>query len=129
MAEECRGMSSQHWLVTGGLGFIGSAFVRLALRERPELRVTVLDAMTYAGNPANLAEIEVDPRYRFVKGNICDRAAVEDAIGTGVDARSTFAVRRVQGRRRSASARLPHDLRRTGHDHARFEYLWALSIS
>jgi dTDP-glucose 4,6-dehydratase len=91
MAEECRGMSSQHWLVTGGLGFIGSAFVRLALRERPELRVTVLDAMTYAGNPANLAEIEVDPRYRFVKGNICDRAAVEDAIGTGVDAIVNFA--------------------------------------
>ena len=42
------------WLVTGGLGFIGSHFVRLALRERPQLEIVNLDAMTYAGNPANL---------------------------------------------------------------------------
>jgi dTDP-glucose 4,6-dehydratase len=84
-------MSSAHWLVTGGLGFIGSAFVRLTLRERPEVRITVLDAITYAGNPANLAAVERDPRYRFVRGNICDRAAVESALGDGVDAIVNFA--------------------------------------
>ncbi len=84
-------MTSQHWLVTGGLGFIGSAFVRQALRERPDLRITVLDALTYAGNPANLATLEGDPRYRFVKGNICDRHAVETAIGPGSDAIVNFA--------------------------------------
>jgi dTDP-glucose 4,6-dehydratase len=84
-------MSSSHWLVTGGLGFIGSAFVRLTLRDRPDVRVTVLDAITYAGNPANLAAVADDPRYRFVQGNICDRAAVEGAIGDGVDAIVNFA--------------------------------------
>ncbi len=90
-AEECRRMSSPHWLVTGGLGFIGSAFVRLTLRDRPDVRVTVLDALTYAGNPANLAAVADDPRYRFVKGNICDRTAVDAAIGEGVDAIVNFA--------------------------------------
>jgi dTDP-glucose 4,6-dehydratase len=73
------------------LGFIGSAFVRLTLRDRPDVRVTVLDAITYAGNPANLAAVADDPRYRFVQGNICDRAAVEGAIGDGVDAIVNFA--------------------------------------
>lgn len=84
-------MSSVHWLVTGGLGFIGSAFVRSALRDRPDVAVTVLDAITYAGNPTNLATIENDPRYRFVKGDICDRAAVDAAIGSHVDAIVNFA--------------------------------------
>jgi dTDP-glucose 4,6-dehydratase len=84
-------MASAHWLVTGGLGFIGSAFVRLALAERPDLDVTVLDALTYAGNPANLASVADDPRYTFVHGNICDRAAVERAIGPHVDAIVNFA--------------------------------------
>jgi dTDP-glucose 4,6-dehydratase len=84
-------MSSPHWLVTGGLGFIGSAFVRLALRDRPGLRITVLDAITYAGNPANLAAVQDDPRYRFVRGNICDPAAVSEAVGPHVDAIVNFA--------------------------------------
>jgi dTDP-glucose 4,6-dehydratase len=77
-------------LVTGGLGFIGSAFVRRAIAER-DWRVTVLDAMTYAANPANVAGIASDPRYRFVAGNICDPAAVRVAIGDGVDAIVNFA--------------------------------------
>jgi dTDP-glucose 4,6-dehydratase len=84
-------MDSQHWLVTGGLGFIGSAFVRQALRELPALRITVLDALTYAGNPANVGDVAYDPRYRFVLGNICDRAAVETAIAPQVDAIVNFA--------------------------------------
>jgi dTDP-glucose 4,6-dehydratase len=79
------------WLVTGGLGFIGSNFVRIALRERPDLEVVNLDAMTYAGNPANLADLAGEARYGFVHGNICDPAAVDQAIGQGVDAIVNFA--------------------------------------
>jgi len=66
-------------------------FVRLVLAERPDVRIVNLDALTYAGNPANLAAIEHDPRYRFVHGNICDAEAVEAAIGSGVDAIVNFA--------------------------------------
>jgi dTDP-glucose 4,6-dehydratase len=79
------------WLVTGGLGFIGSNFIRLALRERPDLAIVNLDAMTYAGNPANLRDVEGDSRYVFVHGDICDPAAVRAAIGNGVDAILNFA--------------------------------------
>ncbi len=64
-------------LVTGGCGFIGSNFVRLALRRLPDCRVINLDKLTYAGNPLSLADIEHDPRYRFVKGDICDAKLVE----------------------------------------------------
>lgn len=84
-------MASQRWLVTGGLGFIGSAFVRLVLRERADVVVTVLDALTYAGNPANLAEVAHDARYSFVKGDIADAERIDEAIGDGVDAIVNFA--------------------------------------
>jgi dTDP-glucose 4,6-dehydratase len=77
-------------LVTGGLGFIGSAFVRRALAVRG-WRVTVLDALTYAGNPANVAPVADNPGYRFVHGDICDPQAVREAIGDGVDAIVNFA--------------------------------------
>jgi len=79
------------WLVTGGLGFIGSNFIRLALREREDLEIVNLDAMTYAGNPANVREVENDRRYQFVKGDIADPEAVHEAIGDGVDAVVNFA--------------------------------------
>lgn len=62
-------------LVTGGAGFIGSNFVRWLLANRDD-EVTVFDALTYAGNLANLADVADDPRYRFVHGDICDRDAV-----------------------------------------------------
>jgi dTDP-glucose 4,6-dehydratase len=75
-----------HILVTGGSGFIGSHLVRLLLRERPGMRVTNLDALTYAGNARNLVDVESDARYRFVHGNICETGVVDDAIGDGVDA-------------------------------------------
>lgn len=78
-------------LVTGGLGFIGSNFIHVVLRERQGWSVVNLDAMTYAGNPANCADIESDPRYRFVRGDICDAAAVEGALADGVDAIVNFA--------------------------------------
>ncbi len=67
-------------LVTGGAGFIGSAFVRLLLGLPDPPQVIVLDALTYAGNLANLAEVADHPRYRFMHGNICDPAAVEAAV-------------------------------------------------
>lgn len=79
------------WVVTGGLGFIGSHFIRIALRERPGLEVVNLDAMTYAANPANLRDVEADSRYRLIEGDICDPAAVRRAVGDGVDAIVNFA--------------------------------------
>jgi dTDP-glucose 4,6-dehydratase len=82
---------AQRWIVTGGLGFIGSAFVRLMLRERSDVAITVLDAMTYAANPANVAEVAHDPRYSFVKGDIADAERVDAAIAEGADAIVNFA--------------------------------------
>jgi dTDP-glucose 4,6-dehydratase len=62
--------------VTGGAGFIGSAFIRQMLAARPDAQILNLDALTYAGNLENLASVAGDSRYRFVKGNICDADAV-----------------------------------------------------
>ncbi len=62
-------------LVTGGAGFIGSAFVRMAIAET-DWRVVNFDKLTYAGNLENLAPVEANPRYRFVRADICDEAAV-----------------------------------------------------
>lgn len=64
-------------LVTGGAGFIGSNFVRYYLKEYPGERIVVLDALTYAGNLANLESVKDRPELRFVRGNICDTALVE----------------------------------------------------
>ena len=62
-------------LVTGGAGFIGSNFVLDWLRQSDE-PVVNLDALTYAGNPENLASLQGDPRHIFVQGDICDRLLV-----------------------------------------------------
>ena len=59
-------------LITGGCGFIGANFVRFVLRKYPDYKVVNLDKLTYAGNPANLRDLEGDARYRFVHGDICD---------------------------------------------------------
>ena len=75
--------------VTGGAGFIGSNYVRHVLATSDD-EVTVYDALTYAGNLANLSDLEDDRRYRFVKGDITDRAAVEEAMA-GHDAVVHFA--------------------------------------
>ncbi|HEX7589436.1 MAG TPA: GDP-mannose 4,6-dehydratase, partial [Demequinaceae bacterium] len=64
-------------LVTGGAGFIGSNFVRLTLDERPDVDVTVLDALTYAGSAASLPASD---RVRLVEGNIADAAVVDDLV-------------------------------------------------
>jgi dTDP-glucose 4,6-dehydratase len=79
------------WLVTGGAGFIGSNFVRLVLRERDDVEVVNLDALTYAGNLGSLADVSDHPRYRFVRGRIEDAEAVAGAMGDGVDAVINFA--------------------------------------
>ena len=63
-------------LVTGGAGFIGSAFVRYILSESTATSVVTLDKLTYAGNLENLASVLEDRRHRFVHGDICDRATV-----------------------------------------------------
>ena len=70
----------QHVLVTGGSGFIGSNLVRFLLSQRPDYHITNLDALTYAGNPDNLADVAQHPNYRFVHGNILDRALVESLL-------------------------------------------------
>ena len=66
----------RHLLVTGGAGFIGSAFVRERLRADPEIRLSVLDKLTYAGSEENLGEARNDQRLRFVQGDISDRGAL-----------------------------------------------------
>ena len=75
--------------VTGGAGFIGSNYVRHVL-DTTDDSVTVFDALTYAGNRANLTEFDDDPRFTFVHGDICDRAAVAAAL-PGHDAVVHFA--------------------------------------
>ena len=67
-------------VVTGGAGFIGSNFIRYVLGATDDVRVTNLDALTYAGNPASLADVAEDPRYDFVRADIRDRAAVDAAV-------------------------------------------------
>jgi dTDP-glucose 4,6-dehydratase len=77
-------------LVTGGAGFIGSNFIRHVLAAHPDDTVVNLDKLTYAGNPANLADVEENPRYSFVHGDICDAKLVRDVLH-GVDAIVNFA--------------------------------------
>jgi dTDP-glucose 4,6-dehydratase len=74
-------------LITGGAGFIGSNFVHYLLEKYPDYRLVVFDKLTYAGNLDNLRDLVdtsrasgTDERYRFVQGDVCDAAAVEEAI-------------------------------------------------
>ena len=76
--------------VTGGAGFIGSAFIRLVLDETEDCFVTNFDALTYAGNLDNLQGID-EKRHRFIRGDIADRAAVDHALEDGVEAIVNFA--------------------------------------
>ena len=64
-------------LITGGAGFIGSHVVRLFVNQYPDYRIVCLDKLTYAGNLANLKDVESAPNFTFVRGDICDRAEVE----------------------------------------------------
>lgn len=64
-------------LVTGGAGFIGANFIRFVLEHRPDYQIVNIDSLTYSGNLENLTAIERDARYRFVKADVCDPAAME----------------------------------------------------
>ena len=78
-------------LVTGGAGFIGSNFIRYVLAKAAAWSIVNLDKLTYAGNLENLAGLDGDPRYRFVKGSICDSELVDELVGAGADAVVNFA--------------------------------------
>src|SRR3989344_4604475 len=67
-------------LITGGAGFMGSNFIRYILKKYPDYSVINLDKLTYAGNLENLKDIEQDPRYKFVKGDIADKKIVDELI-------------------------------------------------
>ena len=121
-------------LLTGGAGFIGSNFVRMTLEDRlPGLEgasITVLDALTYSGNPANLASVSGHPHYAFVHGDIRDIGLL-DRIMPGIDAvvhfaaeshvdrsvrdASVFVETNVVGTQRLLDAALRHDVRRFVH--------------
>jgi len=77
-------------VVTGGAGFIGSNFVRYMLATHDDVSIVNLDKLTYAGNLENLRDVEDDPRYRFVQGDICDAIVVEETL-RGADAVVNFA--------------------------------------
>ncbi|MBI4469516.1 MAG: dTDP-glucose 4,6-dehydratase [Acidobacteria bacterium] len=77
--------------LTGGAGFIGSNFVRYLLSETGVRQVINYDKLTYAGNLENLKDVEGDPRYRFVCGDICDRAALDEALPPETDLLINFA--------------------------------------
>jgi dTDP-glucose 4,6-dehydratase len=78
-------------LVTGGAGFIGSNFIRHIRQEHPDGEITNLDKLTYAGNLENLKDIQDQPGYHFVKGDIADRKLVDKLLGQGFDVIVNFA--------------------------------------
>ena len=78
------------YVVTGGAGFIGSNFVRLALASRPDLRIVTVDLLTYAGNLENLRGVPED-RHTFVRADITDLEAMRGAVPQGADALINFA--------------------------------------
>jgi dTDP-glucose 4,6-dehydratase len=78
-------------LVTGGAGFIGSNFIRYYLAQHSGAEIVNFDKLTYAGNLQNLADVDSQPNYRFVRGDICDAEAVEGALDEGTDAIVHFA--------------------------------------
>jgi dTDP-glucose 4,6-dehydratase len=67
-------------LVTGGAGFIGSNYIRYALGAHPDWEIINFDKLTYAGNLENLRDLDNDPRYSFVQGDIADPKAVDEAV-------------------------------------------------
>ena len=78
-------------LITGGAGFIGSNFIRYILQKHPRWEVTNLDKLTYAGNLDNLKDIQNEPRYQFIKGDIADRESVDQLLSHGFDVIVNFA--------------------------------------
>ncbi|RKY78715.1 dTDP-glucose 4,6-dehydratase [candidate division KSB1 bacterium] len=68
------------YLITGGAGFIGSNFIHYLLNKYSDIEIINLDKLTYAGNLDNLRDVEDDPRYQFVKGDICDATVVNPLV-------------------------------------------------
>ena len=95
-------------LVTGGCGFMGSNFVRYVVREQPGVLVTVLDKLTYAGNPSNIAGLPAD-RVRLVVGDVCDEAVV-DRLVSRADAVVHFAAETHKDNGRFSRCERPRDL-------------------
>ena len=79
-AKKISGQGMARLLVTGGAGFIGANFVHYWLAEHSRDRLVVLDALTYAGNTVNLKAVQARAEYRFVRGDICDTALVEQLL-------------------------------------------------
>ena len=71
-------MANKNVLVTGGAGFIGSNFIPFLLKKNPNYAVVNLDKLTYAGNKSNLFELKNNDRHKFIKGDICNAALVQD---------------------------------------------------
>jgi dTDP-glucose 4,6-dehydratase len=91
MMASGRPLEQGRYLVTGGAGFIGCNFVHRLLAAHPEAKVTVLDKLTYAGNPANLDPVRSNPHFRFVQGDIADAAVVDPLLAEGFDFVLNFA--------------------------------------
>jgi dTDP-glucose 4,6-dehydratase len=72
-------------LITGGAGFIGSNFIKYMLKKHSDYKIINLDKLTYAGNLENLKDIENNPNYTFIKGDITDREVVEEIFSNDVD--------------------------------------------
>jgi dTDP-glucose 4,6-dehydratase len=77
--------------ITGGCGFIGSNFIRYLLEQKPSVSIINFDSLSYAGNLANLRDLEHHPRYRFVRGDITDKEGVRAVMGAGVAGIINFA--------------------------------------
>ncbi|MGB6681418.1 MAG: GDP-mannose 4,6-dehydratase, partial [Candidatus Bathyarchaeia archaeon] len=69
-----------HYLITGGLGFIGTNFIRYLLDKKQDIKITNIDKISYGANPINLKEFETLNNYRFIKGDICDKELVRKSI-------------------------------------------------
>ncbi|PHO07903.1 dTDP-glucose 4,6-dehydratase [Thermoanaerobacterium thermosaccharolyticum] len=78
-------------LVTGGAGFIGSNFIKYMLSKYNDIKIINLDKLTYAGNLENLKDIEDNPNYTFIKGDICDKELVEEVFSEDIDYVVNFA--------------------------------------
>ncbi|KHO61990.1 dTDP-glucose 4,6-dehydratase [Thermoanaerobacter sp. YS13] len=78
-------------LVTGGAGFIGSNFIKYMLSKYKDYKIINLDKLTYAGNLENLKDVEDNPNYTFIKGDICDKELVEEIFSQDIDYVVNFA--------------------------------------